>query len=252
MPFVNRPMTAQPRGWVIAYAVGLICLICGPRAPVPVFATEPSGIGPLIVLDRTPHSLIDRETRSLLTPAEIEQFLVELERTPPDWAQLRDQPGEERGSRLFTFNRKRDRARLKRPTHLAQRVAFRWGGFLSRFSEEHGGFFVAIGPEFIRTQWGIIRFKPVGLPQEMIAMTSKAQRGRLLERLERGEPIEIGILFIGRLVPDESIIYAFDHDDPEQGLLMPVVQIEAVKYFLPCSGRSEKNDSLGDSSRKKG
>lgn len=213
---------------------GLLGFLCGIASALPSLAEAPTGIGPLIDLGRSPHSLVDADTRPLLTPEEVERFLKELDGAPPDWAQLLDRPGEELGARLFDFNRKRDAARSKRPRLLAQRIAFRWAGLLSRYSHEHGGFPVAVGPEFVSTRWGIVRFKPMGLPREMIAVTNEAQRQALLERLEQASHIEIGIVFIGHLVPDESIIYAFDHENPDQGLIMPIVQVEAVKYFLPA------------------
>ncbi len=89
-----------------------------------------------------------------------------------------------------------------------------------------------MGPEFTQTTWGLVRFKPLQLPNEMVAVPSPVLLRSLQERIERGEPREIGILFTGTLLPWESIIYAFSHDGLEQGMVMPVVQIDGVRYFL--------------------
>ena len=64
----------------------------------------------------------------------------------------------------------------------------------------------------------------------MVAVPSAA--GRLRDRRAKEESVEIGILFTGTLIPWESIIYAFSHDGAEQGLIMPVVQVDGVRFFL--------------------
>ncbi len=92
-----------------------------------------------------------------------------------------------------------------------------------------------MGPDFNKTEWGVIRFKPVGLPEEMIAIPSPEFRSPLQQQLAQGERVEIKILFTGRLIPDESIIYAFSHEDPNQGMIIPVVQTETVQYILQSS-----------------
>lgn len=189
----------------------------------------PSGIQPL---ERLPHAqplFTGASVRALLTPAEQELFLAELDKQPPDWARLHDRPGEERGTRLFDFNLQRDALREGHPL-LTQRVAFWWSGVLGEYREVHRGFSVVMGPEFTQTAWGLVRFKPLQLPHEMVAVPSAA--GLLRDRSTRGEPVEIGILFTGTLIPWESIIYAFSHDGEEQGLIMPVVQVDGVRYFL--------------------
>ena len=193
----------------------------------------PLGIQPLETLPPSDaHVLfIDASIRSLFTSAEQEAFLNELEKQPPDWDHLHDRPGEELGSRLFDFNRQRDAARDGHPL-LTQRVAFWWSGSLGDYRVTHQGLTVVMGPEFTQTSWGLVRFKPLRLPHEMVAVPSPALLRALQERIEKREPLEIKILFTGTLIPWESIIYAFSHDGSEQGLIMPVVQIEGVRYFL--------------------
>ncbi len=175
--------------------------------------------------------IADPAVRPLLTPTDQEHFLNELDEQPPDWGQLSDRSGEELGSRLFAFNRQRDAAREGHPL-LSQRVAFWWSGILGEYRNAHRGFTVVMGPEFTRTTWGLVRFKPEQLPNEMIAVPSAAVLRRIRDQRAGGEPVSIGILLTGTLIPWESIIYAFSHDGQDQGLIMPVVRIEAVRYFL--------------------
>ena len=89
-----------------------------------------------------------------------------------------------------------------------------------------------MGPDLTETAWGVVRFKLVGLPHEMIAIPPPDLRNSLQQQLDQGEKVEIKILFTGHLIPDESIMYAFSHDHPRQGMIMPVVQTEAVQYFF--------------------
>ena len=194
-------------------------------------ADPPSGIQPLESLPHDRALFTGEPIRTLLTAADQERFLNELEKQPPDWNQLHDPPGEELGARLFDFNRQRDTAREGHPL-LSQRVAFWWSGVLGEYQEAHRGFSVVMGPEFTQTTWGLVRFKPRQLPHEMIAVLSAAGFRTLPDRHAKGEHVAIGILFTGRLIPWESIIYAFSHDGMEQGLIMPVVQVDGVRYFL--------------------
>ncbi len=191
----------------------------------------PSGIQPLETLPPAQPLFAGASIRALLTPTEQEWFLRELDKRPPEWEQLHDRAGEELGARLFDFNRQRDAAREGHPL-LNQRVAFWWSGVLGDYGEAHRGFTVVMGPEFTQTTWGLVRFKPQGLPHELVAVPSADRLRTLRQRRTRGEPVEIGILFTGTLIPWESIIYAFSHDGDEQGLIMPVVQIDEVRYFL--------------------
>ena len=190
-----------------------------------------SGIAPLIQLsDKSIYSLIEPDVRPLLIPHELESFLYELESSPPSWQHLHDHEGEETGDRLFTFNRQRDEAREDHAL-LKQRIAFLWSGILRQYLSDHQGFTVAIGPELTSTKWGIVRFKPMGLPNEMVAIPPPALHSCLQTQLNAGEQVEIIILFTGRLIPNESIMYGFSHDNPNQGMILPVVQVDRVQYF---------------------
>jgi len=194
-------------------------------------ADPPSGIQPLESLPQNRALFTDESMRALLTPADQELFLDELDKQPPDWDQLHDPPGEELGARLFDFNRQRDAAREGHQL-LNRQVAFWWLGVLGEYREAHQGFTVIMGPEITQTTWGLVRFKPLRLPHEMVAVPSADRLPALRRRRVRGEPVEIGILFTGRLIPWESIIYAFSHDGEEQGMIIPVVQVDGVRYFL--------------------
>ena len=197
----------------------------------------PSGIAELFDLSKAPiHTQLSANTRGLLTSTDQVSFLRELEGSPPDWSALHDQPGEEMGERLFAFNRARDEAR-EAHSLLRQRIAFHWEGLLRGYDPEHQGFTVAMGPEFTPTHWGVVRFKPTGIPDEMIAVPSPTLRTLLQNQLDRGEQIEIKILFTGKLIQGESIMYAFSHDDVSQGMIMPVIQIERVQYFINVLNR---------------
>ena len=196
---------------------------------------SPIGIGKLHYVS-TPQAptLVPSHARALLTSTDQENFLNELEGEIPNWSLLHDPPNEELGGRLFVFNRKRDKAR-EGHVLLKQPIAFLWSGLLRQYVPEHKGFTVAIGPDITKTGWGVVRFKPVGLPQEMIAIPSPEFQRSLQQQLAQGNKVEIKILFMGRLIPEESIIYTFSHDNSHQGMIMPVVQMEEIHYFLPPS-----------------
>ena len=196
-------------------------------------ADPPSGVQPLYLLSGSKvHSLIDdRSVRPLLTTEEQEAFLIELDTQPPIWDQLHDPPGGEHGARLFELNRQRDELREGDPL-LSQPIAFVWSGILGEYLPDRQGFKVVMGPEFTQTAWGLVRFKPMRLPDEMVAIASPTLLSAIRTHIETGKPMEIGILFIGTLTPWESIIYGFSHDGLEQGMVMPVVVVESVRYFL--------------------
>ena len=215
----------------LLHTAASVLLACSLGLSFECLADPPSGIQPLESLPHDRPSFSGEPIRTLLTAADQERFLNELEKQPPDWNQLHDPPGEELGIRLFDFNRQRDAVREGHPL-LSQRVAFWWAGVLGEYREAHRGFSVVMGPEFTQTTWGLVRFKPLQLPHEMVAVPSAAGLRTLLDRHAKGERVEIGILFTGRLIPWESIIYAFSHDGTEQGLIMPVVQIDGIRYFL--------------------
>ncbi len=181
---------------------------------------------------KTLHHLLPEKTRPLFLSDEQEAFLRDLEKNPPQWESLKHSDLIVQSERLFQFNRERDQTRSSKSTILRQKLAFLWSGLLRQFDPDHQGFHVALGPTFTKTSWGIVRFKPVGIPDYLIAIPSKKLRRTIEDRRSKNEPVEIAVLFIGQLVQDESIIYAFSHEDQDQGLILPVVSIEAVKYLL--------------------
>ena len=193
-----------------------------------------NGIQPLIQLEerRLLHQLIPMNVRPLLLPQQVERFLQELEGLPPDWGTLQDLDHTIQSERLFQLNRERDEARLVRQILLQQPIAFLWAGILRQYLPEYQGFSVALGPELTSTSWGIVRFKPMGLPDYLVAIPSHESAGELLIQQQHGKQIEIGVLFIGTLVADESLIYDFSHDEKKEGMILPVVLIQDVRYFL--------------------
>jgi hypothetical protein len=71
------------------------------------------------------------------------------------------------------------------------------------------------------------------LPGNLIAVPAHPQRENLLSKISQGQSIEIHVVMVGALIPDESIMYDFSHDQDGLGLIMPVVGIEDVLYVLP-------------------
>ena len=176
---------------------------------------------------------------SLMThPDAIEHFLEELDGQPPDWVTVyghgHHNPGLD--DRLFDLNRERDAKREGRPA-LAKPLAFVWAGLLSRYDPDTGGFPVALGPRVIRTSWGIVRFKPDDAPSNLSAVPDTSDRTKFERLLAQGEPVEIDVVMAGNLVPEESIVYDFSHDEEGLGLIMPFVRIEQV-YFI-MTGQDE-------------
>jgi hypothetical protein len=191
------------------------------------------GIQPLIQLEnQTLHQLIPRNIRPLLLPEEQEKFLQELEGEPPDWPTLQSPDHTEQSERLFKLNRERDEARVIHKHILHQPIAFVWSGFLREYMPEYQGFSVALGPELTSTSWGIVRFKPMELPNYLVAVPSPERVKEFRIQQQHGEQIAIGVLFFGTLVADESLIYSFSHDQKDAGMILPVVQIQNVRYFL--------------------
>ncbi len=194
------------------------------------------GIQPLLELaGQSIQALLPASLRPLVDVKEMEAFLQELEGMPPDWTQLRHSDLTEQSKRLFQLNRQRDKTRMDQHSLLHQPVAFLWSGTLRQFLPEYQGFSLALGPERTPTSWGIIRFKPRELPDYLIAVPSPALRHKLLARQQAGEHIEIIVVFIGTLIPDESLIYAFSHDGHQEGMILPVVFIQNVMYILETS-----------------
>jgi hypothetical protein len=171
----------------------------------------------------------------LILSKEIEQFLQKLESAPPNWTQLRHSDITQQSERLFQFNRQRDKARAAKNAILEKPVAFLWEGILRQYLPEYQGFSLALGPELTNTSWGTIRFKPIALPDYLVAVPSLDLRKELLARQKKGEHMEIMVLCIGTLVPDESLIYGFSHEDHQEGMILPVVSVQNIVYILKPS-----------------
>jgi hypothetical protein len=192
------------------------------------------GIGPLRTIPVTQlASILPPDTLVLIERIDIEAFLASLEGTPPDWATVyghgHHDPGHD--ERLFNLNRERDAAREGNPA-LNRRVAFVWPGELSRFDPEYKGYAVSIGPRFNTTSWGAVRFKPEDVPSNLRATADKTLAALINRRLVAHDTVEVLVLMVGTLIPTESLIYDFSHDEEGRGVIMPVVRIERVDYLL--------------------
>jgi len=189
--------------------------------------------GQLIPIAQTQdfQSFLPKGTRLLHDPVAIEKFLEALDGSPPNWVVLHGEDGMRHDEMLFALNRERDRLRAGRAA-LAQRITFLWDGILSTYLPDKGGFLVAIGPDVISTQWGLVRFKPESLPPELVAVPPTDLTESLHDRLSRGEVIRVLVAMTGRLIPEEAIIYDFAHEDPGQGMIMPMVRVERIDYLM--------------------
>lgn len=211
-------------------AAGLLALVCvGPTAAQ---AESELGVQPLHREFSAALASLPPQTQLLLKSESIERFLTALDGHPPDWPTVYGQghhgPGHD--ERLFALNRERDAGRVGKDA-LHWMIAFVWLGELSRFDQEAGGFHVALGPKFTRTGWGDVRFKHEDLPATLIALAG-GETTDLRTRQQQGERIEIEVLMAGRLIEEESLVYDFSHEAEGQGLIMPVVRIEALAFVL--------------------
>ncbi|MGH7254851.1 MAG: hypothetical protein ACREI3_03650 [Nitrospirales bacterium] len=164
-------------------------------------------------------------------PSAIEGFLTDLDDHPPNWDRVHGPDVTDHDQRLSDLNGERDQRRKGRAA-LEQPVAFVWEGQLSSYDPPRAGFHVALGPMVLSTRWGLVRFKPAGLPGTMVAVAPPGARRDLRRRVEWGERLAVLIVFTGRLVSEESIIYDLSHEEPRQGMVMPVVRVERVEYLL--------------------
>ncbi len=178
-------------------------------------------------------SILPPGTAVLTRPTSIDEFLTELDGEPPDWSAVyghgHHDPGHD--DRLFALNRERDAKREGKPALLKQ-VAFIWTGALSRYDPVIGGFPVALGPNFTKTRWGMVRFKPEETPGNLSVATDTSQQIHLERLLAQGQPVEIDVVMTGRLIPEESIVYDFSHDEEGLGLIMPFVRVEQVDCIM--------------------
>jgi len=198
------------------------------------WAEDAVGAGPLLTIaHKDLVRILPLDCRILIDPHSIEQFLDALDRNPPDWGLVyghgHHDPAHD--ERLFTLNRERDAKRAGNPV-LTQLIAFVWSGELTRYDAEAGGFRVAVGPKLTPTRWGVVRFKYQDLQGEFVARASAALRGELEQRLARGESVDIAVAMTGRLIPEESVVYDFSHDQAGLGVIMPVVKVERLDYLL--------------------
>jgi hypothetical protein len=177
-------------------------------------------------------AILPGDTHLLVSAPAIEKFLDRLDETPPDWAEVYGQGHHDPGhdDRVFRLNRDRDAARAGKAA-LGWRLSFIWPGELTNFDPKTGGFSVAIGPRFTPTRWGLVRFKPEDLPGNLTAIPDPQQRKLLRRRFEQGQRIEVSVVMTGRLIPDESIVYDFSHEEEGLGLIMPVVRVEQVDFI---------------------
>lgn len=195
---------------------------------------EFGGQGPLRVIPSGSLStILPADTQLMMDPIRIERLLATLDETPPDWRKVYGQGHHDPGynDRLFALNRERDAKRESSPA-LSWRLAFAWAGELSLYRKEIGGFPVALGPKFIETSWGMVRFKPEEAPGNLSVTTDGDLREHFSRRLENGQTVEIDVVMTGKLIPEESIMYDFSHDEAGLGLIMPVVRVERVEFIM--------------------
>jgi hypothetical protein len=194
------------------------------------YAQETEGLRPLLVPDAL-QSIFPEDALLLDNANVIEVFLERLDGIPPNWQEIYGDHGVGHDERLFALNRERDRLR-EGNDGLRSRLTFLWSGELSTYDSEKGGFHVAMGPKLIPTRWGLVRFKSDNVPSNLVAVPPPKLAERLRARMSKGEQIEIDVAITGRLLPEESIIYDFAHDEQGQGMVMPVVRAERVDYIL--------------------
>jgi hypothetical protein len=198
------------------------------------WAEDAIGARPLLTIaHKDLVSILPPDCRILIDPHSIEQFLDALDGNPPDWGLVygRGHQDPAHDERLFTLNRERDAKRAGKEA-LQWTVVFLWSADLSRYDPTIGGFSLAIGPIFTPTRWGVVRFKPEEVPSNLVVIPNPSIRDVLRRQLEAGRKIGIEIAMVGRLIPDESLVYDFSHDEEGVGIIMPVVRIERVEYLM--------------------
>ncbi len=212
--------------------LGVLCILVFVLLPPLVFGQEsPEGIRPLIVLEKSVNTAIPSSVTFLDSSQSVEGFLAQLEGRPPDWKYLFGNNVDQRYDRLFDESEKRDARRLGNPL-LEQRIAFLWYGFLTSMRDDKPGFAVSIGPKQIQTSWGIVRFKVANLPLEMTAMPSTEILDAIKQKRTSKEEVAVQILFQGKLIPEESLMYDFSTTKEGEGMILPIVALTQVDYFL--------------------
>lgn len=198
------------------------------------WSEEAIGTRPLLTIaSQDLRTILPPDCHILIDPHSLEQFLDGLDGTPPDWSLVygHGHHDPDHDERLFALNRERD-AKRSGNSALMLLITFVWLGELSRYDAEAGGFRVVLGPKFTPTRWGVVRFKYEDLPGDLVAKVSATVRSELEQRFARGESIDVTVAMTGRLVPDESVVYDFSHDQEGLGMIMPVVRVERIDYLL--------------------
>ena len=198
------------------------------------WAEDAIGTRPLLTIARKDlHTILPPDCHFLIDPHAIEQFLDALDGSPPNWGLVygRGHHDSDHDERLFTLNRERDAKRVGKKA-LQWTVVFLWSAELSRYDPTTGRFSLAIGPLFTPTRWGVVRFKPEEVPSNLVAIPDPGTRDILRRQLAAGRKIDVEVAMVGRLIPDESLVYDFSHDEEGLGIIMPVVRIERVEYLL--------------------
>ena len=198
------------------------------------WAEDAIGTRPLLTIARKDlHTILPSDCHILIDSHSIEQFLDVLDGNPPDWGLVYGHGHHDPAldERLFTLNRDRDAKRQGKEA-LQWTVVFLWSADLSRYDPTTGGFSLAIGPIFTPTRWGVVRFKPEEVPSNLVVIPNPSIRDVLRRQLDAGRKIGIEIAMVGRLIPDESLVYDFSHDEKGLGIIMPVVRIERVEYLM--------------------
>ena len=215
--------------------LSLLCFSCLISIlPTTIQADDRIGPRPLrTILPAKLASILPSDTHILIERTTIEAFLTTLEGAPPDWATVygygHHDPGHD--ERLFNLNRQRDAAREGNPV-LNRRVAFVWPGELSQFDPETKSYAVAVGPELNSTGWGLVRFKPEEFPSNLRVRPDKEFAARISRSLAKREKVHVLVVMAGVLIPSESIIYDFSHEEEGVGLIMPVVRVEQVEVLF--------------------
>lgn len=197
-------------------------------------AEDAPGTRPLLTIARKDlPTILPPDCHILIDPRSIEQFLDTLDGRPPNWHVVYGRGHHDSGldERLFTLNRERDAKRAGKKA-LQWTVVFLWSAELSRYDPTARGFSLAIGPVFTPTRWGIVRFKPEEVPSNLVVIPDPSTREILRRQLDAGRKIDIDIVMVGRLIPDESLVYDFSHDEEGVGISMPIVRIERVEYLV--------------------
>ncbi|RPH77401.1 MAG: hypothetical protein EHM80_12610, partial [Nitrospiraceae bacterium] len=201
--------------WVIA-ALLLITGLNGEGRAEDALGTRPL----LTIAHKDLHTILPLDCRILIDPHSIEQFLDALDGNPPDWNLVygHGHHDSDLDDRLFALNRERDAKRAEKKA-LQWTVVFLWSGELSRYDPMTGGFGLAIGPIFTPTRWGVVRFKPEEVPSNLIVIPDSITRDALRRQLDAGRKIDLEVAMVGRLIPDESLVYDFSHDTEDLGII---------------------------------